>query len=43
MRVGSLHIVVWQAILFFILGGLLGQRLAHIHPIGSVRQANGGQ
>lgn len=43
ISIGSLHIVVWQAILFFILGGLFGQRFAHLHPVGSVRQANGGQ
>jgi hypothetical protein len=28
------------AILFFILGGFLGQRLAHLHPVGSVKNAN---
>lgn len=28
-------------ILFFILGGLLGQRLAHMHPVGAVKDANG--
>jgi hypothetical protein len=43
LTIGNVHIVVWQAILFFILGGLLGQRFAHLHPIGSVRQANGGE
>ena len=43
IRVGTLTIVVWQAILFFILGALLGQRFAHIHPVGSVRSANGGK
>lgn len=31
-----------QVIVGFILGALLGQRFAHIHPIGSVKQANGG-
>ena len=40
---GSVHIVGWQAVLFFILGALLGQRFAHLHPIGSVRTANGGE
>ena len=35
-------IVWWQAILFFMLGGLLGQRFAHLHPISSVKQSNGG-
>lgn len=35
-------IVLWQAVLFFVLGGLLGQRFAHIHPLGSVKAANGG-
>jgi hypothetical protein len=43
LSVGGIQIVVWQAILFFILGGLFGQRFAHLHPVGSVRQANGGQ
>jgi len=36
-------IVWWQVILGFILGALLGQRFAHIHPVGSVRSSNGGQ
>lgn len=35
-------IVWWQAILFTILGALLGQRFAHLHPIPSVKQTNGG-
>ena len=43
LSIGNVHIVVWQAVLFFILGGLLGQRFAHLHPVGSVRTANGGQ
>jgi hypothetical protein len=43
LSIGSVQIVVWQAVLFFILGALLGQRFAHLHPVGSVRQANGGQ
>jgi hypothetical protein len=29
-------IVIWQAILFFILGGLLGQKFVHLHPVKSV-------
>lgn len=35
-------IVWWQVIVGFILGGLLGQRFAHMHPVGTVKQANGG-
>lgn len=25
------------AVVFFVLGALLGQRFAHIHPVGAVR------
>lgn len=32
-----------QVAVGFILGALLGQRFAHMHPVGSVRTANGGQ
>lgn len=35
-------IVWWQAILFFILGGVFGQRFAHMHPVPSVKASNGG-
>jgi hypothetical protein len=28
-------IVLWQAVLFFILGAFLGQRFVHLHPIQS--------
>jgi hypothetical protein len=35
-------IVWWQAIVFFVLGALLGQRFAHMHPVPSVKDANGG-
>lgn len=35
------RIVWWQAIVAFILGALLGQRFAHMHPVGSVQEANG--
>lgn len=30
-------IVWWQAILFFVLGTFLGQRFAHLHPVGAVK------
>jgi hypothetical protein len=33
-------IVWWQVIVGFLLGALLGQRFAHLHPVGSVKQAN---
>ena len=33
-------VVIWQAVLFFILGALLGQTFVHLHPVKSV--ANGG-
>lgn len=32
-------IVAWQAVVFFVLGWLLGQRFAHLHPIKSVSGA----
>lgn len=28
-------------VLFFILGGVFGQRFAHLHPVGAVKNANG--
>jgi hypothetical protein len=31
-------IIIWQAVLFFILGSLLGQRFVHLHPMKSVAQ-----
>lgn len=31
-----------QAVVFFVLGALLGQRFAHMHPVPSVKAANGG-
>jgi hypothetical protein len=33
-------VIIWQAVLFFILGALLGQKFVHLHPVKSV--ANGG-
>ena len=27
-------------ILFFVLGAFLGQRFAHLHPVGQVKDAN---
>ena len=35
------RIVWWQVIVGFILGALLGQRFVHLHPMESVRSANG--
>ena len=35
--------IAWlQVIVGFILGALFGQRFAHMHPVGAVRQSNGG-
>ena len=31
-----------QAIVAFIIGAVFGQRFAHLHPVGTVKSANGG-
>ena len=31
-----------QAIVAFILGAIFGQQFAHLHPVGTVKSANGG-
>lgn len=36
------RVIWWQAIVAFIIGGFLGQRFAHLHPVGSTKAANGG-
>jgi hypothetical protein len=34
--------IAWlQVIVAFILGGLLGQRFVHLHPVSQTRAANG--
>jgi hypothetical protein len=31
---------LWKLIVAFLLGGYVGQRYAHLHPLGAVRDAN---